>query len=184
MDLRQAVQYILGVGRSVVFNFFSNFSSNLFAFDERSFFICFSHTFLGSFLSFLYVCWSFSMFNILSSYSVQSITTVLLPLSAFRIKKLKTTDVPTPRIYGLPKIHKNNNSLREIVSFCGYTTYQLSKYLSPILSPLVGKTEYHIRNTYEWVNKAKLGYPQGRKCCHSASCNHRMYYNSKMLSIK
>jgi hypothetical protein len=71
------------------------------------------------------------------------------------LKKLKTTDGPTLRIYGLPKIHKNNNPLRPIVSFSGSTTYQLSKYLSLILSPLVGKTENHIRNTYEWVNKAK-----------------------------
>ena len=49
------------------------------------------------------------------------------------LKKLKTTDGPTPRIYGLPKNHKNNNPLRPIVSFSGSTTYQLSKYLSLIL---------------------------------------------------
>ena len=42
-------------------------------------------------------------------------------------------------------------SLRPIVSLTDSTTYQLARYLSKIISPLVGKTEY----TYECVNKAK-----------------------------
>ena len=41
-----------------------------------------------------------------------------------------------PQIYGLPKIHKDNNPLRPIVSTIGSPTYQLAKELARILSPL------------------------------------------------
>ena len=68
---------------------------------------------------------------------------------------LNTIDGNTPRMYGLPKIHKENIPLRPIVSFVGSTTYELSKYLSRILSPIVGKTEHYIRNTYDWVHKSR-----------------------------
>ena len=32
--------------------------------------------------------------------------------------------------YGLPKVHKENVPLRPIVSFCGATLYNLSKFLT------------------------------------------------------
>ena len=40
------------------------------------------------------------------------------------------------RIYGLPKIHKDGNPLRPIVSSIGTYTYELSKFLADILKPL------------------------------------------------
>ncbi len=66
-------------------------------------------------------------------------------------KHLNTTDGNTPRLYGLPKVHKEGMPLRPIVSFVGSPTYNLSKYLAFLLSPLVGKSPYSIRNTAEWV---------------------------------
>ncbi len=44
--------------------------------------------------------------------------------------------------------------LRPIVSFVGSPTYNLSKHLAFLLSPLVGKSPYSIRNTAEWVERA------------------------------
>ena len=49
-----------------------------------------------------------------------------------------------PEFYGLPKIHKNNNPLRPIVSSIGSITYESAKLLAKILGPLVGKTPFHI----------------------------------------
>ena len=70
-------------------------------------------------------------------------------------KKLNTTDGLIPKLYGLPKIHKEGVSLRPIVSFVVSPTYELSKYLSDILSPLVGNSHCCIRNTQDWVDLAK-----------------------------
>ena len=42
-----------------------------------------------------------------------------------------------------------------IVSFIGSTTYELSRYFNKVLAPLVGNTEHHIRNTYDWVGKSR-----------------------------
>ena len=49
---------------------------------------------------------------------------------------------------------RKGHHLRPIVSFVGSPTYQLSKYLVTILSPLVGNTEYHLRNSREWTDIA------------------------------
>ena len=56
-----------------------------------------------------------------------------------------------PRMYGLPKIHKPNLPLRTIVSFVGSATYELSKFLKKILSPLVGNTVHTEKNSAEFV---------------------------------
>ena len=45
-----------------------------------------------------------------------------------------------PLLYGLPKVHKPEVPLHLIVSFVHSATYQLSKHLAKLLSPLVGKS--------------------------------------------
>ena len=57
-----------------------------------------------------------------------------------------------PKFYGLPKIHKEGTPLRPIVDSINSVTYQISKKLATILSPLVGK-EFHIRNSQDFVDK-------------------------------
>lgn len=42
-----------------------------------------------------------------------------------------------------------------MVSFTGSPTYELSKFLSDILSTLIGISPYHIRNTQDWVTAAR-----------------------------
>lgn len=60
-----------------------------------------------------------------------------------------------PYIYGLPKLHKENYPLRPIVSNTGSPTYQLSKYLAQSLSNIIGKSQYHVQNSWEFCNFIK-----------------------------
>ena len=69
------------------------------------------------------------------------------------IKKLTPKNSKPPQIYGLPKIHKDNVPLRPIVCTIGSPTYKLAKHLSLILSPLIGKTDSHIKNSTHFVEK-------------------------------
>ena len=66
-------------------------------------------------------------------------------------KKLYPTGASSPKFYGLPKVHKEGNPLRPIVSSVGTVSYETAKELSRILKPLVGKTEHHVKNTKEFI---------------------------------
>ncbi|XP_058840422.1 uncharacterized protein LOC131695902 [Topomyia yanbarensis] len=76
--------------------------------------------------------------------------------------KLKMYNCTPPRIYGLPKIHKENCPLRPVISTIGSATYHMAQYLSGILNNLVGKTEYHVRNSFEFAKEiSKIRVPEG-----------------------
>ena len=57
-----------------------------------------------------------------------------------------------PLIYGLPKVHKLDFSLRPIVSFVNSPTYYLSKHLVSLLAPLVGNSPTHVKNSIQFVS--------------------------------
>ena len=65
--------------------------------------------------------------------------------------RLRSSANKTPLFYGLPKIHKLGIPLRPIVSFVNSPTYQLSKHLVTILSPLVGHTSSYVKNSTEFA---------------------------------
>jgi hypothetical protein len=67
-------------------------------------------------------------------------------------KRLHPTGSIPPRLYGLPKIHKEGVPLRPIVSNIGAPTYQLAKFLAGVLSPLVGHSIHHVKNSTEFVH--------------------------------
>jgi hypothetical protein len=69
------------------------------------------------------------------------------------IKKIIPTSSVPPRLYGLPKIHKDNVPLRPIVNCIGSSTYLLAKHLAGLVGPLVGLTEHHIRNSASFIEK-------------------------------
>ena len=69
--------------------------------------------------------------------------------------KLYPTAEITPKLYGLPKIHKKDAPLRPIVSSIGSIMYQPAKHLAKILGPLVGKSIHHINNTDHLIEKIK-----------------------------
>ena len=63
--------------------------------------------------------------------------------------------MPTlPYIYGLPKIHKENNPLRPIVSTRNSVNYKLCSWISKMLTPLLNKISgTHIINNIDFMNK-------------------------------
>ena len=67
-------------------------------------------------------------------------------------KMLYSSDGLCPRFYGLPKIHKPGIPLRPIVSFVNSPTYAISGYLARILSPVVGNTDYTVKNSCEFAD--------------------------------
>ena len=68
-------------------------------------------------------------------------------ISKATYEKLYSSDGKSPRFYGLPKIHKPEIPLRPIVSFVNSHTYGVSSFLAKILSPVVGNTEYTVKNS-------------------------------------
>ena len=70
-------------------------------------------------------------------------------------KRLYPTGAGSPKFYGLPKIHKEGTPLRPIVSSIGAVTYSISKELSRILKPLVGKSPHHIHNNQDFMEHLK-----------------------------
>ena len=66
-------------------------------------------------------------------------------------KKLYPTGASSPKFYGWPKVHKEGNPLRPIVSSVGSVSYETAKELSRILKPLVDKTEHHVKNTKGFI---------------------------------
>jgi hypothetical protein len=81
-------------------------------------------------------------------------TTLLLKKSTLTediCKQLRPASSRPPRLYGLPKIHKDGVSLRPIVSSIGTPTYQLSKYLAGLLSQLTGNSATHVKNSFQFI---------------------------------
>ena len=58
----------------------------------------------------------------------------------------------SPKIYGLPKIHRSGNPLRPIVSFYGTPLSALHKQLSIVLKPLT-QSKLRLTNTEDFLNK-------------------------------
>ena len=65
--------------------------------------------------------------------------------------RLRSSNGMTPLLYGLPKIHKADVPMRPIVSFIHSPTYQLSKHLCHLLSPLVGHSDSSVWNSKQFV---------------------------------
>ena len=82
------------------------------------------------------------------------------------LKKTETIDIQlyyrlrcrvpqSPKLYGLPKLHKPNIPMRPIVSFYGSPTYQLSKHLTNILKPLTDKSRHKLQSTDNFIDAIK-----------------------------
>lgn len=65
-----------------------------------------------------------------------------------------------PKFYGLPKIHKDDCPLRPITSTMGAVGYQVSKIFHLILKKVFPRTEYHIKDSYEFI-----GFLNGIRLC-------------------
>ena len=72
-------------------------------------------------------------------------------LSSKTYYHLRSSAAGVPRLYGLPKVHKPDVPLRPIVSFVSSPTYALSKFLASLLSPIVGLSDSHVRNSQQFA---------------------------------
>ena len=75
-------------------------------------------------------------------------------MSIWKKHLIPTKDI-TPRIYGLPKIHKEGVPLWPIVNTIGSPTYELAKHLAKVLGLLVGNTDSFIKDSSEFVKLIK-----------------------------
>ena len=62
---------------------------------------------------------------------------------------LRFNQLTVLRSYGLIKIHKENNHIRPITSFCGSPTYNTAQFLSKILTPLTELSETKLKSTLD-----------------------------------
>lgn len=69
--------------------------------------------------------------------------------------KLIESSLITPRIYGLPKIHKEGAPLRPIVNTIGGPTYLLAKFPALKLKPLVGRSEPFVKASASFIKELK-----------------------------
>ena len=70
-------------------------------------------------------------------------------------KRMYATGAGSPKLYGLPKIHKPDTPLRPIVSSTGTVSYNTAKELAKILKPLVGMSTHHLQNTKDFIQQLK-----------------------------
>lgn len=85
--------------------------------------------------------------------SIERRTTQLLKKSSLKqdlCKQLRPSGSRSPRLYGLPKIHKGV-PLRPIVSNIGAPTYQLAKHLTGFLNKLTGNSTHHVKNSIHFT---------------------------------
>ena len=76
-------------------------------------------------------------------------------ISEARAKKLKPSHSTAPRLYGLPKIHKEGTPLRPITCMIGSPAYETAAYLTKIISPVLGKSEYTVPNSSSFAEEVK-----------------------------
>lgn len=72
-------------------------------------------------------------------------------------KRLKTYNSVSPKLYGLPKVHKHDIPMRPIVGYINSPRYYLSKYLRNILSDsFVDNTNYNIKDIDDKIKNITL----------------------------
>lgn len=104
-----------------------------------------------------------SNFSILDNSPVAAFTksfkeclTLYGPVLFNNISKFIPMNSHPPRLYGLPKIHKDGVPIRPVVSFCGSLAYDLSKWLCKFLFDNTSHISPHsVRNSYHLVNKLR-----------------------------
>nr|WBB44924.1 reverse transcriptase [Chrysogorgia stellata] len=71
-------------------------------------------------------------------------------------KEVRPTGAERPRMYGLPKVHKDGVPLRPILSMIKSSQHSLAKKLSLLLNPVLNKYSSHIlKDSFTFVNDLK-----------------------------
>ena len=71
-------------------------------------------------------------------------------------KGLKMDDVRTPQFYLLPKIHKDGNPGRPVVSSIECHTSKISEFVDHHLQPVVQETLSYVKDTNDFLNKLEI----------------------------
>lgn len=72
------------------------------------------------------------------------------------LEKFKVFNPSLPYFYGLPKIHKENVPLRPIISNIGSYSCKLSKWLTGLLTPFLGRfSNSHILHSEDFIGKIR-----------------------------
>ena len=72
------------------------------------------------------------------------------------IKKFSSINPSFPYMYGVIKTHKEGYPVRPIISSVGSASYKLSKWLTSVMTPLVGMiSQSHLKNTGDLIEKMK-----------------------------
>ena len=59
-----------------------------------------------------------------------------------------------PRMYGVPKVHKDGNPLRPILSMINSPQHELAKWLTEILTPVLNKySEHTVKDTFQFCER-------------------------------
>ena len=66
---------------------------------------------------------------------------------------LKLSSAKTPKFYMLPKIHKEGNPGRPVVSSIECHTSKISEYVDHILQPIVEETPSYVKDTTDFIKK-------------------------------
>ena len=74
-------------------------------------------------------------------------------LSKAVYEQIRPVGATHPRMYGVPKIHKEDNPLRPILSMVNAPHHAMAKWLTELLKPVVSKFGNHtIKDTFEFCN--------------------------------
>lgn len=76
-------------------------------------------------------------------------------ITSLEKNKLKTNISSAPRLYGLPKIHKQQYPLRPICSFINSPSYELCKYITNILKKITENSKYNVKDSLQFRDKIK-----------------------------
>ena len=55
----------------------------------------------------------------------------------------------------LPKLDKPNIPMQPVVSFCGYSNYQLTNYLTKVLKPVTFESGHKLQSTENFIDAIK-----------------------------
>ena len=76
-------------------------------------------------------------------------------LSPEIVEGLKPSEPKTPRLYMLPKIHKEGNPGRPVVSSVNCHTSKISKFVDYHIQPLAKELPSYVKDTTDFINKVK-----------------------------
>ena len=76
-------------------------------------------------------------------------------LSDVRAQQLLPSHSVVPKLYGVPKIHKPDVPLRPITSTIDSPAHHIARFLTKIISPVLGQTEYTVPNSAAFVEQVK-----------------------------